>query len=387
MTRVLVISHEATLTGAPRVAFELARYLQQSPEFEARLVSQAPGPMQELGEYSALEQEVFLVERSTVATQGPQHTLAEMEKYLRRQAPDVVYANALPSSLWLLAAKRLGLPTILHVHEMMRGLKATLACGLTKLDILDSADGLILASRDCATVLEQLCEPYREADLVLDVFIDPANIDRLSSVKEADARNARGHVLDRRSPIVAMCGTADSRKGTDVFCETAVALPQVQFLWIGPWEVDTNPCEPERIPDNVFVTGAVTNPFYHLNYADAFALTSREDPQPIVVFEALALGKPVVCFSAAGDSKKLLGRYGYVLGGAPEVGRLASALAAILEAGEPRPEWLLAGAREVREQFTAERRLAMVADLIHRVGGGDTDAPAESADEQEDTAA
>jgi glycosyltransferase involved in cell wall biosynthesis len=51
---------------------------------------------------------------------------------------------------------------------------------------------------------------------------------------------------------------------------------------------------------------AVSNPLDYLSVFDIFALTSREDPYPLVVLEAALLQKPMVCFEKAGGAQDLI---------------------------------------------------------------------------------
>ena len=124
--------------------------------------------------------------------------------------------------------------------------------------------------------------------------------------------------------VVAMSGFAQPRKGPDIFFDLARRLPRYDFLWIGPWEPpDTTKNDPtvERYRsqplDNFYVTGLTENPYAYLRGIDVFVLTAREDPNPLVVIEALLLGKKVVAFSRTGCSKVLLDRFGYVLSRRP----------------------------------------------------------------------
>jgi glycosyltransferase involved in cell wall biosynthesis len=60
--------------------------------------------------------------------------------------------------------------------------------------------------------------------------------------------------------------------------------------------------EKERLPalQQVVLAGPQTNPQNYYQLFDVFALTSREDPFPLVALEAAVLGKPVICFRQAG---------------------------------------------------------------------------------------
>ncbi len=56
------------------------------------------------------------------------------------------------------------------------------------------------------------------------------------------------------------------------------------------------------IADRVSFTGQVADPLTMLANLDLFLLTSREDPFPLVMLEAAALGLPIVCFDATGGA-------------------------------------------------------------------------------------
>ena len=112
-----------------------------------------------------------------------------------------------------------------------------------------------------------------------------------------------------------MCGVAVPRKGPDIFWEVAKALPEYDFVWIGSWDDDDyvrnnnnalslNEQEPLG---NLYWTNSLTNPYTALNQIDLFTLTSREDPNPLVVLEAIALDKPAVTFTKTGASLSISG--------------------------------------------------------------------------------
>ena len=51
---------------------------------------------------------------------------------------------------------------------------------------------------------------------------------------------------------------------------------------------------------------AVDNPGAYFEALDLFALTSREDPFPVVMLEAAACGLPIVCFAESGGATELV---------------------------------------------------------------------------------
>ena len=64
---------------------------------------------------------------------------------------------------------------------------------------------------------------------------------------------------------------------------------------------------------------------------DLFALTSREDPNPVAVLEAMALGRPVVCFTQTGDSWRIGGEGLYAVHGKPDVDLLCAIVTKLME--------------------------------------------------------
>jgi glycosyltransferase involved in cell wall biosynthesis len=134
--------------------------------------------------------------------------------------------------------------------------------------------------------------------------------------------------------IVLNVGYADLRKGVDLFVSLAeqVALldRRAHFVWVGgvhpdirPWlELDLM----QRGLSNVHFAAFTLDIGRYLGAADLFLLTSREDPFPSVVLEALAAGLPVAAFENSGGHVELLksdGRLGELLpfGSGPDCAR------------------------------------------------------------------
>jgi glycosyltransferase involved in cell wall biosynthesis len=167
------------------------------------------------------------------------------------------------------------------------------------------------------------------------VCVDVDDIAQKSKESPPRATRHDGKELDYESSgarkIVAMCGLAQHRKGADLFWESARIAPEFDFLWIGSWDdcdadIVTNPALQlnSRTPlDNLYWTNVTTNPYSAMARADLFALTSREDPNPLVVPEAIALGRPVLTFADTGGAHEWTSRYGVSLSGAPDPQRLA----------------------------------------------------------------
>jgi glycosyltransferase involved in cell wall biosynthesis len=114
------------------------------------------------------------------------------------------------------------------------------------------------------------------------------------------------------APVIGGSGTTDWRKSPDLFVQLARAVRnrlaprEVHFVWVGG-----DAAGPEfgmlwhdvrRLGLEPFVhfIGHRENPRDYFSCFDLFALTSREDPYPLVVLEAAALGLPVLGFEKSG---------------------------------------------------------------------------------------
>jgi glycosyltransferase involved in cell wall biosynthesis len=255
--------------------------------------------------------------------------------WLEEADPDLVYVNSLGAADWLGAARRTGHRSVLHVHEMMREISMLLLGDVFESYDVTHAARVLAASRECMKNVQSAFGIPSDRISNFGVCVDVTDIERRS--KEAPPRASRhdGGELDYENrgerKIIAMCGLAQHRKGADLFWESARMAPEFDFLWIGPWddsdvEVVTNPALPlnSATPlDNLYWTNVTTNPYSAMSRADLFTLTSREDPNPLVVPEAIALGRPVLTFADTGGAHEWTSRYGLCLSGAPEPQRLA----------------------------------------------------------------
>ena len=387
--RVCVICHEATLTGAPRVGFEIALFLSES--HEVHLVVKTGGRLLDLPRYAELAATHRNVEtHHLVCDLSYADRVEKAVRVLQEIRPDLIYVNSTCAGEWCEAGARAGSAVVLHTYEMAKVLPFMLA-ELTTPRVLAWVDLLVGHGRRALDDIQELTGVQAEDRMILDVFGDPETILAQGGADVEPPVNARGEALGHGRRRVAMCGAAEVRKGPDVFFDLAGRLPRYDFIWIGPWgPPDTlhNDDVFERFRsqslDNLYVTGLTEHPGAYLRQIDVFVLTSREDPNPLVVAEALLFGKKVVAFSETGDSRVLLERFGYVLCGAPDSERAAAVLPAIVEGEEGL--WLSNLAEEARSAIDPAEKLRRLQerleDLAARKGGSPGNGAARPADRE-----
>jgi 1,2-diacylglycerol-3-alpha-glucose alpha-1,2-galactosyltransferase len=103
--------------------------------------------------------------------------------------------------------------------------------------------------------------------------------------------------------VVVSCAQLQPRKRFDVFCNTAKALPDTTFIWIGgiPFKhlgADYGHMQKllDEKPANVTVTGVIDHDGVrrYLQAADVFFLPSEQENHPMAVLEAAGAGLPLV---------------------------------------------------------------------------------------------
>ncbi len=121
-------------------------------------------------------------------------------------------------------------------------------------------------------------------------------------------------VAPGRPPLVLNIASIQERKGTDLFVETAIKVCQrhaeVEFVWLGDgrpfgrWQADI---ERAGLEQRILFPGYVEAAHLLLRRASVLFLSSRDDPFPLSVLEAMCLGRNVVAFNVGGAPEALGG--------------------------------------------------------------------------------
>ena len=315
---MLLVSHEASQTGAPIIAFNLLE------KFAARynVISVLLGP-------GSLENAFRNVSSVTI---GPfpfnlrltRHIHKPILNACRRFAPAFAIVNSIDSREALIPLSKAGVPSVLLVHEFIS------TC--TRLDmpaVVTSAGQMVFPTR---RVWEDAVEAFpplagRPANIITpgptripSEWLDGETADN-EGKRIAEVMRPLG--ADDNRVVVMGCGTVEFRKGVDLFVSVAAALQnrlpsrRFRFVWVGK-EMDglysrllamqVNCC---GLQETMTFLGEVNSvePAYAM--ADIFLLSSRLDPFPNVAIDAMLAGLPVVCFSnGSGVAEMLSNRAG-----------------------------------------------------------------------------
>lgn len=170
-------------------------------------------------------------------------------------------------------------------------------------------------------------------------------------------------------PLIVNVASLQARKGPDLFVDVAIkvceAHPIATFQWLGR-EVQPIDAERTRIQEaglgtRITFPGFQTNPHETLARASALFLSSRDDPLPLSLLEAMALSRSVVAFRVGG-APEALGESGMLI--APfDTDAAAQALLEILK--RPAGERLsMALRKRYAATFTPEKFAARSSAII-----------------------
>ncbi len=138
---------------------------------------------------------------------------------------------------------------------------------------------------------------------------------------EARAKVRAALGVDDHHKLVLNVGYADLRKGFDLFLQTAKQMiaerDDVHFVWVGGRAVDIDLWLTADLSDELMERLHLVDytddvPAYY-SASDALYLSSREDPYPTVVLEAMDIGVPVVLHEGTTGFDSLVGEYGYCI--------------------------------------------------------------------------
>ena len=317
-----MLSHSATRNGASLLLLRLLQWLRAHSDLDITILCCSGGPL--LEDYRLVAPTQLLRGHSTLQRWLPGLRLAGWKERLRDASLritlgsarfDLVYANTAATWPQLLALQGRGVPALWHIHELPYALRLLLPSS-SEFALGERANRFVAVSTAVAQALfNEYGVDSTRIDLVPGFVQDPGNNDAQRQIMRSEVVGAFGWPAD--AFVVGGCGGLGWRKGSDLFVQIASACrassgDRVRFLWVGGHPTGTEALQfahdlrqlgldglCQHIPSTTDVT-----PYYAA--MDVFALTSREDPYPLVMLEAGAHGVPPVCFAGAGGGPEFV---------------------------------------------------------------------------------
>lgn len=287
---------------------------------------------------------------------------------------DLIYSNTLQNGALLRELWHPQQNVVSHVHELEWWLRYRtppedlgftkevtsqyVACSRVTLDNLVETEGV---------------EPDRTTLCHAFIAVDESELERARADRH-DTRLRLGIPPD--ALLVGGVGTMDWRKGPDLFVQLAAMVTRclaerdVRFVWVGGDSGGPNRGEllvdAKRLGlgERISFIGPLDRPTELFAAMDVFALTSREDPFPLVMLEAASAGVPMVCFAGGGGAPEFAIPDAGLVSAYLDVADMAESVVWLLRRDEERQRMGEVAAARVRREHTVEQAGPVLVDVI-----------------------
>ncbi|QWF15859.1 glycoside hydrolase family 99-like domain-containing protein [Lysobacter capsici] len=302
--RMLLVGHDAHRHGAQLLTLNLMRTLHDKFGVEVTLVLLEGGPL--VPDYRRYGK-VFVVSETGL----PLDLFLDV---VAREAPDrVAICNTVVVGDIVKHLHERGFKVLSLVHELPR-LITERSYEARARAIATHADEVLFAAEYVKTGFEEIVGPLNGK-----AAIQPQGIYQDVGLRPEHAGYLRSKLqLPYDARIMINLGYGDLRKGFDLFVEVArrvtATVERAHFVWLGEVHDDLRlwldvDLESEALSGRFHVLPFTDDVAPYLNGADLMVMTSREDPFPSIVLEALACGLPVVAFDGGGGYAEAIARH------------------------------------------------------------------------------
>jgi glycosyltransferase involved in cell wall biosynthesis len=307
--RILFVSHEATRTGAPKIILNILRHFHQKTDAHLQTILHSGGFLaEEFGLYSEVD-----------CLNLPREPSDELSRRIRKicmrhkdSPPMMAICNSMESRFIGYELQQLGIPVTFLIHELPSSYEVH-----DYQQVYDCSERIIFPVEVVRSAAhEKVSIPTGKCSVMPQGLLDPdfaGSLDR-PTVRQQIRRELG---LPDDAYIVLGCGTLDLRKGIDHFCGVARTLLRhpppafpVHFVWLGegdrwahtPYHYAMLDVQKSNIFQHVHFIGEREDVQPWFAGSDVFVLTSRVDPFPCVIHEAMAARLPVITFDSSGGA-------------------------------------------------------------------------------------
>jgi len=367
--RLLLVSHNLNLEGAPLFLAEFAEFCHRTTHAEIALVAGRDGPLR--SRYERLGATIRIVDLDPLAhasSPAAQRTaLRQVMGKVDFSACELVVANTLAGYWAIHAARAAHRPSLFYIHEsttpaaFFHGRKPAALPGIEQaLASATRVSFLTAATRQYYTAFSDGAN-YR----ITPGWIDLRSLDVVRTSRTRDElRQHLGLAPDER--LVINVGTVCDRKGqilfaraVDLLCRRYTPAGKVRFLMVGGRNTDYDRDLVSQLATlnrpNLAVAPESEDAAAFYGAADVFVCSSFEESFPRVILEAMAFSLPIVSSAVHGVPEIVRHDEEALLVPPGDTWALAEALEQVLA----QPAWAAQlgqrARRRLEQTFTTER--------------------------------
>jgi glycosyltransferase involved in cell wall biosynthesis len=310
--KAVFVTHDMNIGGAPMVLAAVARWFQQYTDYDVHIVSMGGGP------FAATFMDIaplHIVGHSLV-NDGDVIILKNALRDFLIDEPAFTFINSVASGSYC-KIDPFRSPVIAYVHEMPQVVAHFPAQAQS---LFERADYVLCGGEAVFASLSERSD-MKPGSNRPPFIARPAKDRYLSSLDKKRLR--AGLKFQPEVKLVVACGVAHWRKQPDVFVRMAARLAidrerNVHFAWIGDGEdipMMKDLAATLSVADKIDFLGNRDDFREIIAASDVFALTSVEDPFPLVCLEAGASSTPAVVFREATGFTSIIEPEGQPLAG------------------------------------------------------------------------
>ncbi|TCH99677.1 glycosyltransferase [Roseococcus sp. SYP-B2431] len=328
--RLGLVVHDAHFHGAQMLALNLARHYARG-RAQLRIALGLGGELEEAMRQAAPvrrigqgfgDAEAWREEASRLAAEGVRSVLVNT----------VVSAQALP------ALQAEGLATVCLVHELPRIIEEYGLAGAAR-DLAQGADVVVFPNAAVQESFEAAFGAVAGRAVVMPQGLYQPVLAREKRAAARAALRARLGIGGDEFVVLGL-GYGDRRKGLDLWPSILAELQalgrKARLVWVGALEPSVAAelraaIDAQGLGSSLLLPGRTDAPQEFLAAADAFLLSSREDPFPSSALEAAAHGVPVLCFAGSGGFPAFVEETGLAPVPMADSRAMAGAVAALID--------------------------------------------------------
>lgn len=378
MKRILYLHAGAEMYGADKVLLELIKGL-DSKEFEAHVILPNDGvlveALRQVGakvsvlDYPILRRKYFNPKGIADYIRSYNFYAKQIALYARQHSIDMVHNNTAAVLEGIYLKRKLKLPLIWHVHEII--VKPKAISDFINILMGRYADKIVTVSQAVANHIKQ--SPFIKDSQVEVIYNGVDN----AVYYPMDASSIREKFdIAQDALVIGMIGRVNAIKGQNDFIEAVEPLLEkneqaVAFLAGGVF-----PGEEWRLEelDKRIASSSVVSQIHRIDYYDKtselynmfdiFVLPSiKPDSLPTVVLEAMACSKPVVGYNNGGIAEMVVDDKSGCLVKPNRPQELSNAISLLLDSSEKREKFGRVGYQRQKELFSLESYIKNFSEL------------------------